>query len=365
MEDNRKIKVGIAHGEINGIGYEVILKTFSEPLMLDLCTPIIYGSPKIAAYYRKALELPANFGIVASASEASHNRLNIVNCVEDEVKVECSKPTQKTGMAALQALETAVAEYEAGLLDVLVAAPMSMNLLQSDEFHFRAHSEYVEERLSRKGDALTILLGEGLRIALATEHIPLREVASSLSIDLLKSKLLAFQKSLQYDFGINAPRIAVLSLNPHAGEGGLMGKEEEEIICPAIRQMMNEGMQCFGPYPADGLIGSGNYALFDGILALYHDQGFLPLKALSESGVVYTAGLPVVLTSPAHGIACDIVGQGVAREDSFRQAVYDAIDVYRSRIREKQIRVNPLQKQYYEKKDDSDKLKLDTVDDDV
>lgn len=365
MEENRKIRVGIAHGDISGIGYEVILKTFSEPLMLDLCTPIIYGSPKIAAYYRKALELPANFGIVASASEAAHNKLSIVNCVDDEVKVESSKPTQKTAMAALQALEKAVADYEGGFIDVLVTAPMTLHLLQSDEFHFRACSEYLENRLAQKGDALAILLGNGLRIALATEHLPLREVAASLTVDLLKGKLSAFNKSLKFDFGIAAPRIAVLSLNPHAGDNGLMGKEEEEVISPAIKQMISEGVQCFGPYSADGLIGSGNYARFDGILAMYHDQGLLPLKALSENSVVYTAGLPVVLTSPAHGMACDIVGQGIAREDSFRQAVYDAIDVYRHRVCEKAIRMNPLQKQYYEKKDDSDKLKLDAVEDDA
>lgn len=365
MEENRKIRVGIAHGDISGIGYEVILKTFSEPLMLDLCTPIIYGSPKIAAYYRKALELPANFGIVASASEAAHNKLSIVNCVDDEVKVESSKPTQKTAMAALQALEKAVADYEGGFIDVLVAAPMTLHLLQSDEFHFRACPEYLENRLDQKGDALAILLGNGLRIALATEHLPLREVAASLTVDLLKGKLSAFNKSLKFDFGIAAPRIAVLSLNPHAGDNGLMGKEEEEVISPAIKQMISEGVQCFGPYSADGLIGSGNYARFDGILAMYHDQGLLPLKALSENSVVYTAGLPVVLTSPAHGMACDIVGQGIAREDSFRQAVYDAIDVYRHRVCEKAIRMNPLQKQYYEKKDDSDKLKLDAVEDDA
>ena len=365
MEENRKVRVGIAHGDINGIGYEVILKTFSEPMMLDLCTPIIYGSPKIAAYYRKALELPTNFGIVASASEAMHNKLNIVNCVDEEVKVESSKPTQKTSMVALQALEKALDDYGEGWVDVLVSAPMNMSFLQSDTFRFRSHSEYVAEKFARQGNALTILLGDGIRIALATDDMPLRDVPSSLTVDVLKSKLSAFHRSLKYDFGIGAPRIAVLSLNPHAGDNGLIGKEEEEIISPAIRQMVNEGVQCFGPYSADGLIGSGNYARFDGILAMYHDQAFLPLKALSMNGVAYTAGLPVVLTSPAHGTACDIAGQGIAREASFRQAIYEAIDVYANRVREKQIRVNPLQKQYYEKRDDSDKLKLDAVEDDA
>ena len=300
MEEN-KIRIGITQGDINGVGYEVILKTFSDPTMLELCTPIIYGSPKVAAYHRKALDVQANFSIVNTASEAGYNRLSVVNCTDDEVKVEFSKPDPEAGKAALGALERAIEEYREGLIDVIVTAPINKHTIQSEEFSFPGHTEYIE----------------------------------------------------------------VLSLNPHAGDGGLLGMEEQEIIIPAMKEMEEKGIICYGPYAADGFMGSGNYTHFDGILAMYHDQGLAPFKALAmEDGVNYTAGLPVVRTSPAHGTAYDIAGKGLASEDSFRQAIYVAIDVFRNRQREKAARVNPLRKQYYEKRDDSDKLKLDTVDED-
>ncbi len=366
MEENKRIKIGITHGDINGIGYEVILKTFSDPLMLELCTPVVYGSPKVAAYHRKALELPTNFGIIASASEAAHNKLNVVNCTDDEVKVEFSKPTTESGTAALQALEKALEEYKEGLIDVLVTAPINKHTIQSETFTFPGHTEYIEERVGGGSKALMILLKEDFRVALVTGHIPVREIASTITVDLIKEKLSIFNESLKKDFGIEAPRIAVLALNPHAGDKGLIGKEEEEIIIPAMQEMTAKGIQCFGPYPADGFMGSGNYTHFDGILAMYHDQGLAPFKALAmDEGVNYTAGLPIVRTSPAHGTAYDIAGQGIAAEDSFRQAIYVAIDVFRSRNHEKAIRMNPLRKQYYEKRDDSDKLRLDTVEDEV
>lgn len=366
MEDNRKIKIGITHGDINGIGYEVILKTFDDPLMLELCTPVVYGSPKIATYHRKALDLTTNFSIVSSASEAVHNKLNIVNCTEDEVKVEFSKPTMDAGNAALQALEKALEEYKNGLIDVLVTAPINKHTIQSDAFQFPGHTEYIEERVGEGNKALMILLKDDFRIALVTGHIPVREIASTITVDLIKEKLEIFSNSLKYDFGISSPRIAVLALNPHAGDNGLIGKEEEEIIIPAMREMIAKGIQCFGPYPADGFMGSGNYTHFDGILAMYHDQGLAPFKALAmDEGVNFTAGLPIVRTSPAHGAAYDIAGQGQASEDSFRQAIYVAMDVYRNRSQEKTLRANPLKKQYYEKRDDSDKLKLDIVDEEV
>lgn len=366
MEENKRIKVGITHGDINGIGYEVILKTFSDPIMLELCTPVIYGSPKVAAYHRKALDLPTNFGIVTSASEAAHNKLNVVNCTDDEVKVEFSKPTVESGIAALQALEKALEEYKNGLIDVLVTAPINKHTIQSEAFTFPGHTEYIEERTGEGNKALMILLKDDFRVALVTGHIPVREIASAITVDLIKEKLSIFNESLKKDFGIEAPRIAVLALNPHAGDNGLIGKEEEEVIIPAMREMMEKGVQCFGPYPADGFMGSGNYTHFDGILAMYHDQGLAPFKALAmDEGVNYTAGLPIIRTSPAHGTAYDIAGQGVAAEDSFRQAIYVAMDIFRNRSYEKTISMNPLRKQYYEKRDDSDKLKLDTVEDEV
>ncbi len=364
--ESHKIKVGITQGDVNGIGYEVILKTFAEPAMFELCTPIVYGSPKVAAYHRKALDLPTNFSIINSAKDAEPDRLSIVNCNEDEVKVELSKPTEEGGRAALDALEKAVEEYKAGLIDVLVTAPINKHTIQSEEFSFPGHTEFLENALGKGQKALMILMKDDFRVALVTGHIPVSQIASTITKELIEEKIKIFNHSLKQDFAIGAPRIAVLSLNPHAGDEGLLGTEEQEIILPAIEEMRAQGIFCFGPYPSDGFMGSGNYTRFDGILAMYHDQGLTPFKALAmDEGVNYTAGLPVVRTSPAHGTAYDIAGKGVASEDSFRQAIYVAIDVFRNRQRERVARANPLRKQYYEKRDDSDKLKLDSVEEDL
>lgn len=360
--ENRKIRVGITHGDINGVGYEVILKTFSDPTMLELCTPVIYGSPKVAAYHRKAMEIPTNFSIVNTAEDAQDGRVNVVNCIEEELKVELSKPTPEAGKAALTALEKALADYRDGLFDVLVTAPINKHTIQSETFHFPGHTEYIEERVGDGQKALMILLKGDFRVALVTGHVPVRDIPGMLTKELIMEKMEIFHQSLKKDFGIDNPRIAVFSLNPHAGDNGLLGTEEQEIIIPAMKEMIAKGVQCFGPYPADGFMGSGNYTHFDGILAMYHDQGLAPFKALAmDEGVNFTAGLPIVRTSPAHGTAYDIAGKGIASEDSFRQAVYVAMDVFRNRAWEKEISARPLRKQYYEKRDDSDKLKLDSV----
>lgn len=365
MEENRKIRVGVTHGDINGVGYEVILKAFSDSTMFDLCTPIVYGSPKVAAYHRKALELQTSFSIINTAEEAQEGKLNILACTEDELKVELSKPSAEAGKAALDALERALADYKEGLIDVLVTAPINKHSIQSDEFHFPGHTEYIEERVGEGEKALMILMKDDFRVALVTGHLPVKDIAAALTKELIMEKMEIFNRSLKQDFNIGCPRIAVFSLNPHAGDNGLLGTEETEVIIPAMKEMQAKGVQCFGPYPADGFMGSGNFTHFDGILAMYHDQGLAPFKALAmDEGVNYTAGLPIVRTSPAHGTAYDIAGQGVATEDSFRQAIYTAIDVYRNRAIEKQIHARPLRKQYYEKRDDSDKLKLDQIEED-
>ena len=365
MEDN-KIRVGITQGDINGVGYEVILKAFSDPVMLELCTPVIYGSPKVAAYHRKSLDLPTNFSIVSSAAEAAYNRLSVVNCTDDEVKVEFSKADPEAGKAALGALERAIEEYKEGLIDVIVTAPINKHTIQSETFAFPGHTEYIEERLGDGAKSLMILMKDDFRVALVTGHIPVSQIASTITKELIQEKLAIFNHSLKQDFAIGAPRIAVLSLNPHAGDEGLLGKEEEEIIIPALKEMAAKGILCYGPYPADGFMGSGNFTHFDGVLAMYHDQGLAPFKALAmDEGVNYTAGLPVIRTSPAHGTAYDIAGKGLASADSFRQAIYVAIDVFRNRLRDKEAHANPLRKQYYEKRDDSDKLKLDSVEEDL
>ncbi len=361
---HKTIRVGITHGDINGIGYEVILKTFAEPMMLELCTPIIYGSPKVAAYHRKTMDLQTNFSIIHDAEEAHPNKLSVLHCCDDELKVELGTASSEVGKSAVVALDRAIADYQAGLIDVLVTAPINKHVVQSETFTFPGHTEYIQKKVGAGKKSLMILLKEELRMALVTGHIPVSEVANTITKDLIKEKLTIFHHSLKTDFGINNPRIAVFSLNPHAGDNGLLGKEEETIILPAMEEMMTKGIQCFGPFPADGFMGSGNYVHFDGVLAMYHDQGLAPFKALAmDEGVNFTAGLPIVRTSPAHGTAYDIAGKGIASESSFRQAVYTAIDIIRSRRNEARISANPLRKLYHDKRDDSDKLKLDSIDD--
>ncbi len=364
--ENKKIRVGITHGDINGIGYEVILKTFSNPSMLELCTPIIYGSPKVATYHRKSMDIQTSFSIINTINEFQDDRVNVLNCVEDDIKVDLGLPTIEAGKAALDSLERALEDYNNGMIDVLVTAPINKKTIQSETFSFPGHTEYIENRVGDGNKALMILLKDDFRIALVTGHIPVSQISTTITKDLIKEKAEIFYKSLKVDFGIDSPRIAVFSLNPHAGDEGLIGNEEREVIMPAIKELVTEGIQCFGPYPADGFMGSGNFSHFDGILAMYHDQGLAPFKALAmDEGVNYTAGLPIVRTSPAHGTAYDIAGQGIASEDSFRQAIYTALDIFRSREIESEISARPLRKQYYERRDDSDKLKLDTIEDEV
>lgn len=358
-----RIKIGITQGDVNGIGYEVILKTFADAEMMEFCIPVIYGSPKVAAYHRKAIESQTNFTIVNSAADAQPDRLSLVNCNADEVKVELGTESAESGLAAYQALERAVDEYKKGLIDAIVTAPICKNAIHSDKFQFPGHTEYLESQLGDGNKALMILMNESLRVALVTIHEPISKVASLISKDGIKEKIGILDKSLKTDFGIEIPRIAVLALNPHAGDGGLIGSEEQEIIAPAIQEMSAEGVKCFGPFSADGFFGSSDYKKFDAVLAMYHDQGLIPLKTVDmDGGVNFTAGLPVVRTSPDHGTAFDIAGKGIASEQSFRQAVYAAIDIVRSRRNEEYIHRNPLRKLYYDRRDDSDKLKLDNPD---
>lgn len=365
--EERLIKVGITHGDINGIGYEVILKTLSDARIAELCTPIVYGSSKIAAYHRKALDLPpVNLSTIAQAEEAGINRVNIINCVDDETKVELTQSTAVAGQAAYLALEAAVTDLKRGVVDVLVTAPINKHNIQNNQFHFPGHTEYLEECFGGLGKkALMILMKDGLRVALVTGHIPLSHVVSKISVEEIVSKLRVFNQSLKQDFGIVRPRIAVLSLNPHAGDSGLLGKEEEDIIIPAIQEAEKRGVMAFGPYAADGFFGSQMYDRFDGVLAMYHDQGLAPFKTLAmEDGVNYTAGLSIVRTSPAHGTAYDIAGQNVASEESFRQALYAALDIFRNRAQYREAIANPLRKQYFDKGGDNEKLDLTKEEDD-
>lgn len=359
--EERLIRVGITHGDINGVGYEVILKTLSDTRIADLCTPIIYGSSKVAAYHRKAMSLPpVNLSIIARAEEAGENRVNIINCVDDDTKVELSKATPFAGEAAFKSLEAAVTDLKRGVVDVLLTAPINKHAIQNDQFHFPGHTEYLEECFGDgRRKALMILMKDELRVALVTGHLPLSQAVPSIDVDTIVSKLRIFNHSLKQDFAIVKPRIAVLSLNPHAGDAGLLGSEEETVIKPAMAEAEKKGVMSFGPYAADGFFGSRMYDKFDGVLAMYHDQGLAPFKALEMyDGVNYTAGLPIVRTSPAHGTAYDIAGQNLASEASFRQALYTALDIYRNRLRYREATQNPLRKQYVDKSGDNERLDL-------
>lgn len=357
--ENGKIRVGITHGDINGVGYELIFKVFSEPVMLELCTPIVYGSPKVATYHRKSMDLNTNFTTITQAQEAVEGKLNLVACMEDEVKIEFGKVSAESGNAAFIALEKSLSDYKEGLIDVLVTAPINKYAIQSSSFHFPGHTEYIQECLGKKNEALMILMNDLIRVALVTNHLPLKDISSAITKEAVENKIKIFHYSLRCDFNISNPRIAVLSLNPHAGDNGLLGSEEQEIIKPALEEMNAQGIFCFGPFPADGFFGSRSYEHYDGVLAMYHDQGLAPFKVLAmEDGVNFTAGTSMVRTSPAHGTAYDIAGQGTADETSFRQAIYSALDIYRNRIRFEEAYTNPLRKQYYDKRDDSDSLKL-------
>ncbi len=352
MED-RKIKVGITHGDYNGIGYEIILKAFEDPQIFDLCTPVIYGSQRMASACRKHLEIPAVPVCRAeNASQTKDGYLNYINVIGDDEQITPGQSTQAAGRAALAALERATTDLKAGIIDVIVTAPINKENIQSEDFRFPGHTEYFESALAENGErALMIMAADnGLRVALATTHLPLAEVAGQLSSELIVKRLEEFNNSLMRDFGVHAPRIAVLALNPHAGDGGLLGKEEEEIILPAIAEAGNLKIQAFGPYPADGFFGAGHQKHFDGILAMYHDQGLIPFKTLcGTAGVNFTAGLPYVRTSPDHGTAYDIAGKGVADPQSMRQAIYMAIDALRNRAVHDEAFANPLKKLYQDR----------------
>ena len=350
--NEHKLKIGITQGDINGIGYEVILKALEDPRMLELCTPVIYGSAKIAQYYTKACQLqPLQLCQIENAGQARPDQINIVNVVGEQTRVEPGVPSQEAGKAAFAALEQAVTDLRAGTIDALVTAPINKHNIQSDEFRFPGHTEYLEASLGDGQDhALMILSAGDVRVALVTIHTPVSKIAEAITKEAVEQAIERFNASLIRDFGVHHPRVAVLALNPHAGEDGLLGTEEKEIIAPAIVQCSQQKINCFGPYAADGFWGSGMFRKFDGVLAMYHDQGLAPFKTLAmDAGVNFTAGLNCVRTSPDHGTGYDIAGQGVASADSMRAAIYQAIDIVRNRRRQDQATRNPLRKQYVEK----------------
>lgn len=355
-----KIKVGITHGDFNGIGYEVILKMLDDNRLFELCTPIIYGSAKIAANYRKLLGLQGAQPVqLKDADNAADGQVSIINVIGEEAKVEPGQPSEEAGKAAFEALERAVADLRAGKIDVLLTAPVNKATIHSELFTFPGHTEYLETSIGDGNKALMILFNESVRVALATIHLPLSKVAEAITKESLVEKITIFNDSLVKDFGIVKPRIAVLGLNPHAGDGGLLGTEEKEIILPAVEECREKKIHVFGPYAADGFFGSGNYRKFDGVMAMYHDQGLAPFKTIAGgSGVNFTAGLPYVRTSPDHGTGFDIAGKGTASEVSIREALYAAIDIYRNRLHDAERTTNPLRRQYVDKSKDNVVLDL-------
>lgn len=363
MINDKMIRVGITQGDTNGIGYEVILKTLENPQITELFTPVVYGSAKTASYHRKALELqPVAMNVIRSGEDIKDGANNLVEVSTEEVKVELGVATEHSGKAAFDALERAVADLKQGYIDVIVTAPINKKSIQCEQFSFPGHTEYLESCLGDGQKALMILFNDRVRVALVTTHLPVANISSAITKEAVLSKIKSFNYSLKQDFGIVRPRIAVLALNPHAGDGGLLGKEENEVIIPAIQEAVNMKITAFGPYAADGFFGSEQYTHFDGVLAMYHDQGLAPFKAIAmESGVNFTAGLPYVRTSPDHGTGYDIAGKNEADEQSMRQAIYSAIDIFRNRERYAEMTQNPLRRMYFDKSGDREVLDLTKV----
>lgn len=357
--DNKKIRVAITHGDTNGVGYELIFKSFSEPEMLEFCTPIIYGSPKVAAYYRKAMNLPAQFSIIQKAEGAEDGRINLLAAVEEEVKVDMGMPTNESGEAAIKALDRAMTDYRNGHYDVLVTAPVNNQNIHIEGYTFTGHQDYIETCVGDGKKSLNILCGSNLRIASLTGKSPLKDVPAAITQESISEKVTLMHQVLKRDFLIDSPRIAVLALNPCDDEDFSCGTEEKEIIIPTIDQLAEKGIQVFGPYASDEFFGRGYFAEFDGIIAMYHDQASTAFHSISdEDGVIYTAGLNIVHTAADTTPGYSIAGTNQADPTAFRQAIYLATDTFRHRHDYDEERENPLPKLYREKRDESEKVRF-------
>lgn len=345
----QKIKIGVTQGDTNGVGWEVILKIFSDSRMCELLTPIIYGNPKVAEFYRKGIaDLDAiKFNTIKSPSDARADAVNIIVCGSAEIKIEPGKESALAGKEAVDALNLAVEDLKCGAIDVLVTAPINKESVQSKDFNFTGHTELLASRLG--GEPMMIMCSELLKVGLVTTHIPVADISKNISKDKIISSLERLRHTLKQDFGVVEPRIAVLSLNPHTGDGGLLGKEEIEIIKPAIVEAYGKNILAFGPFAPDGFFASGGYTKYDAVLAMYHDQGLIPFKTLSPEGVNYTAALSRVRTSPDHGVAYDIAGQDMADPQSMRNAIYMAVDILTNRRNWAVWTRNPLQRAEREK----------------
>ncbi|MBN2891720.1 MAG: 4-hydroxythreonine-4-phosphate dehydrogenase PdxA [Bacteroidales bacterium] len=332
QDQNKKLVIGITHGDVNGISYEVILKALKDSRVYSDFTPVIYGSPKVAAYYKKVMDYNVmNLNHVQNINEIDPESINIINCVSNKIRVEIGKSTEMAGISSLNAIRHAIIDLKNNKIDAIVTGPINKNNIQSADFEFKGHTDFLKSEFSSE-DVAMFMITDNVRIAVLTEHIPIKEVPEAITEEKIISKLRILNESLKRDFAIERPRIAVLGLNPHAGDEGLIGKEEMEIIIPAIEKAKEEGMIAIGPFAADGFFGAFTHTKFDAVLAMYHDQGLAPFKILAQGGGVnFTAGLPIVRTSPAHGTAYDIAGKGIARPKSFLDAIYAAIDITKRR----------------------------------
>lgn len=344
MKEKGKIKLGISIGDFNGIGCEVALKTFQDPRMLDFCTPILFASNKMISQQKSDLNLQISFNGVREASRAVDGKINVVNTWKDTPAIEFGKATEEGGAFAIKSLRAAVKALKDGTIDVLVTAPINKNNIQSEDFNFPGHTDFLAQEL--KGDSLMFMVAGSLRVGLLTDHIAVKDVAQAITRKLIHEKVGTMEKSLQKDFGIRRPKIALLGINPHSGDNGTIGEEDEKILKPAIKELFDKGTLVYGPYSADSFFGSNTHQNFDAILAAYHDQGLIPFKTLSfGKGVNYTAGLERIRTSPDHGTAYEIAGKGEADESSFKEAVFMALEVYKNRTEYLELTENPLQKQ--------------------
>ena len=331
MKEKIKPILGITTGDINGIGIEIILKTFSDKRMFEICTPIIFGSHKVLYDYKRSIDInDINFNTINSYQKINPKTINIFNCWEEQIKIELGKITKLGGQYALKSILASAKALKCGDVDILVTAPINKQNIQSKKFNFPGHTEFYEQQFN--GSALMLMISDNLRLSMVTGHIPISEVSASINKEKILKKLIVLQTTLIQDFGIKKPKIAVLGLNPHASDDGLLGFEENKIIIPAIKEAADKNILVFGPYPADSFFRSININQFDGILAMYHDQALIPFKTISlDNGVNFTAGLKYIRTSPDHGTAFNIAGQNKANEQSFRSAVYSACDIYNKR----------------------------------
>jgi len=339
----KKLTIGITHGDLNGVGYEVIIKALNDKRILDLFTPVIYGLSKVLSYHRKMLnQTDFNYQIINDANQAIKQKINIINLNDEEVIIEHGKSTQQAGELAFNALEQAVKDIKENKIDIIVTAPINKYNIQAKDFDFPGHTEYLTKRFESKS-SLMLLVRNSLRIGVVTGHIPIKDVPSTLTGAVISEKIEILHQALKMDFRIERPKIALLGLNPHAGDKGLIGSEDNEIILPVINEAKKSGKLVYGPFPADGFFGSDEYTKYDAILAMYHDQGLIPFKTLAfENGVNYTAGLSIIRTSPAHGTAYEIAGRNLASASSMRQAIFLAIDIFRNRIAYEEMNKDPL-----------------------